>query len=442
MPSSFESHRPVLIIGAGLAGLSAAFHLKKTPCLIVEKETEVGGTARSVSVGGFTFDFTGHLLHLHNDYTRRLIQRLLKNNVYSCVRNTWIFSNDTYTRYPFQANTFGLPDPIIDECVLGFLDSFLNKASGPARYERLDFDSWCEGTFGQGISKHFMAPYNQKLYQTPLNKMTADWCGPFVPKPKLEEVIQGALTSHEGKFGYNTTFLYPKKGGIQVLAQSLARRVKNLAFKTTVVRLDWKKRRAWLSDGREIRYRSLINTIPLVEFLKLMPSLPREIDRARRRLKFASILCLNIGVKRPRISDVSWVYFPQDEFPFYRVGFPMNFTPHAVPRGCSSMYVEIPMNATHGRSKSDILKAVKKGLVKAGILKPRDKFLVTQFLPIRYAYVIYDRRRAQALPKIFKFLRANGIQSIGRYGAWKYSFMEEAILDGKKAAEWIESRAR
>jgi protoporphyrinogen oxidase len=117
----------------------------------------------------------------------------------------------------------------------------------------------------------------------------------------------------------------------------------------------------------------------------------------------------------------------------------MNFTPHVVPRGCSSMYVEVPLNLSKPFDRKKILASVRRGLIQAGILKPSDKIAVAQFIPIRYAYVIYNKERLKALKVIFDFFKRNNIQSIGRYGAWKYSFMEEAILDGKKAAEYIEA---
>jgi protoporphyrinogen oxidase len=120
----------------------------------------------------------------------------------------------------------------------------------------------------------------------------------------------------------------------------------------------------------------------------------------------------------------------------------MNFTPHVVPHGCSSMYVEVPIDVRRPFNKKKILSDVRRGLIDCGILKPSDKIPVAQFLPIRYAYVIYNRERPAALKTIFSFLKRNRVQSIGRYGAWKYSFMEEAILDGKKAAENITGHVR
>ncbi len=435
------SQRPVLILGGGLAGLSTAYHLKSRNNLVVEKSDEVGGTARSFSVNGFTFDITGHLLHLHSAYTKKLIPMLLKNQFYSCVRKAWIHSNGTDTKYPFQAYTRGLPQQVVDECVLGFIDAYMkNQENGRPPFK--DFKSWCLGIFGAGISKHFMIPYNEKLYQAKAERMSTDWCGPFVPMPKLSDVIRGAINDTEGNFGYNTTFLYPKKGGIQQLARAFANRLDGVYMNTSITKLDWKNKRATLSNGETVSYSHMVNTIPLLELLKLMGPLPANVRAAKDRLRFASILCVNLGVNRSKISDASWIYYPESKFPFYRVGFPMNFTPHAVPKGCSSMYVEVPQNAVKGDSNATLLKKIRIGLIEANVLKRTDKFRAVQFLPVKYAYVIYDHHRNQALKTIFSFLAQQKIQTIGRYGAWKYSFMEEAILDGKKAAENIINGSR
>lgn len=420
-----------------MAGTSTAYHLKRHPHVLIEKEETIGGTARSYKVGDFTFDITGHLLHLHKPYTKKLIRKLLGNNFYPCIRKAWIYSQNTYTRYPYQAFTNGLPEDVINDCVLGFLTADKKNRTTPTVRSKLNFHDWCNVTFGEGISRHFMIPYNEKLYQIKAKKLTTDWCGPFVPMPKLSEVIHGALEPQGKSFGYNTTFLYPKQGGIQSLANALAKNIQDIYLNTSVIQLDYKNKSAHLSSGETIRYSSLVNSIPLLELLNLMQDLPLSIQKDKHHLRYASILCVNLGVNRPRISDASWIYFPEKSFPFYRVGFPMNFTPHVVPSGCSSMYVEVPLSQSKGQSKAKILQAVRKGLIDAQILKPSDQFPVVQFIPVKYAYVIYDANRNKALENIFTFLKANDIQSIGRYGAWKYSFMEEAILDGKKAAETI-----
>lgn len=434
---------PVVVIGGGLAGISAARHLRY-PTVLCERENEVGGTARTYVVDGFTFDHTGHLLHLHNDYTKKLIRRLLKGNLHECVRNTWIHSHGADTRYPFQANLFGLPPAVIEECFIGLWEAKRAYGAEPLAADHpLDFQEWCDRLFGKGISKHFMTPYNRKLWNVPLEEMNAEWCGQFVPQPKLEDVLAGALTDQTKAFGYNATFLYPKRGGIQALPRALAEGLPDVRLGVSLEKLLWKERKAKFSDGKTLDYAHLVSTIPLPELLKRLQPFPEELREPLEKLRWTSVLCLNLGVKRPNISDKSWIYFPEKDFVFYRAGFPANFTPHAAPAGCSSMYVEVSHRPGQGYdsepARQGLFRQVREGLIRAGILKKTDEFPVVSFLPIRYAYVIYDQHRAPALSAVFEWLRKNAAaSSIGRYGAWKYSFMEEAILDGKQTAEEVQ----
>ncbi len=405
-----------------------------------EREKAVGGTARSYTVDGFTFDHTGHLLHLHNDYTRKLVRRLLRGNLRECRRNAWIHSHGVYTRYPFQANLYGLPAKVIEECFLGLWEAKQKFGADPLASPRpLNFREWCERLFGRGISRHFMIPYNRKLWTVPPEDMTPEWCGPFVPQPKLEDVLAGALTDHDKAFGYNASFLYPRRGGIQRLAESLAEGL-DVRLGVSLEKVFWKEKKARWGSGETLPYRHLVSTLPLPELLKRLEPFPEELREAFESLRWTSVLCLNLGVKRAEISDKSWIYFPEEKFPFYRAGFPMNFTPHAAPRGCSSMYIEVscrPGEMPLDRAaQAGLFRRVRRGLTACGLLKPSDKIPVASFLPIRYAYVIYDARRAAAVEKLLGWLKEKArVHSIGRYGAWKYSFMEEAVLDGKKTAE-------
>src|SRR5260221_9400160 len=109
-----------LILGGGMSGLSAAYHLNKAGdnnYLLVERSDEPGGLSRSFKQEGFVFDHTGHLLHFHKPGTRELIQNTLGVDLVEKQRSAWIYSHNTYTRYPFQANLFGLPESVIQECL-------------------------------------------------------------------------------------------------------------------------------------------------------------------------------------------------------------------------------------------------------------------------------------------------------------------------------------
>ncbi len=429
----------VLVLGGGLAGLSTAYHLNgssKLSSLIVEKNARPGGTAGTVEKDGFLFDHTGHLLHLHDPYGQKLILDLLGKNVAVHERRSWIYSHGVYTRYPFQANTYGLPQKVVDECLLGFLKTVHHPDRRPLS-SRPSFADWARRAFGEGICRHFMFPYNEKLWRTPLSEMTTEWQGRFVPKPKASEVLYGALVDQKKVFGYNATFRYPVRGGIQVLPDALAARLApgQLRLGCAVRSVDLEARVAVVAGLGEVAFERLVNTLPLVDFLDLAGPLPARVSAARRKLRYNTVYNLNLGVARPDMSDKHWVYFPEKAFPFYRVGYSSSFSPHLTPKGASSLYIEVARKAGERVDLDRLERQILDGLRACGILRPGDKLLARVWLPIKCGYVVYDFERTPAVETIFAHLRRKGVESIGRYGGWKYSFMEETILDGKKCAE-------
>jgi protoporphyrinogen oxidase len=424
-----------LVIGAGLSGLSFAHHWRKLggSALVVEKKDRAGGLAGSVSTPeGFTFDYTGHLLHLHDPYGKKLILNLLKGNVALHERSAWICSQRTLTRYPFQANTYGLPLRVVDDCVVGALKA---RRAAAHKKEPESFQDVALRTFGAGVCRHFMFPDNEKLWRTNLKRLGTDWQGRFIPRPSAEEVLYGALTDQKKFFGYNALFRYPVRGGAQALPDALAARVPEVTLGAGVRKVDLREKVAVVDGLGEVGYERLVNTMPLDSFLGLCDGLPDEVRQAGSRLRCNTVYNLNIGIGRANVSDKHWIYFPGREFMFYRAGFTSNFSPNMAPAGTSSMYIEIARRPGEPFKYAEAEKACVDGLRRAGILKFSDKLRSKIWLTIPCAYVVYDFERAPALAKIFPFLNASGVESIGRYGAWKYSFMEEAVLDGKRCAE-------
>lgn len=431
----------VLILGGGLAGLSAARHLGEAGVrsrLIVEAKDRAGGTAGSVHTDGFTFDYTGHLLHLHDPYGKKLILDLLGDNVAVHERRAWIYSQGAFTRYPFQANTRGLPPRIVADCVAGFLETVHRPRALP---KAADFLSWSRATFGEGVTRHFMRPYNEKLWRTSLSRLTTEWQGRFVPKPSPAEVVYGAFAEQNTLFGYNASFRYPVQGGIQVLPDAFAAALEPGVLRTgaPVEAVDLRERVAQVKGLGEVRYDRLVNTLPLCDFLDLASPLPPAVKAARAKLRWNTVWNLNLGVART-ITDKHWVYYPEKKYPFYRVGFSSNFSPHLAPAGHSAIYVEV---SRPGGAKVDVSKleaAVLKGLREAQVLRRDDELSAKVWMPVKVGYVVYDFARTPAVTAIFRFLAGRGVESIGRYGGWKYSFMEETILDGKRCAERLAGR--
>src|SRR3954470_2126901 len=117
-----ESVAPVVVIGAGPTGLSAAYHLGQDSILL-EQADRVGGWCRSIEDNGFTFDMAGHIMFSNDPYVHEMYQLLLGDNVHWQDREAWIYSKQVFTRYPFQGALYGLPPEVIKECIVGAIEA-------------------------------------------------------------------------------------------------------------------------------------------------------------------------------------------------------------------------------------------------------------------------------------------------------------------------------
>jgi len=428
----------LLIIGAGLSGLSAAYHLKKG-FLLFEKESKPGGMASSDVVKDFIFDKTGHLLHFRTEYVKDLLRILsIGSGLIKQRRSSWVFSKGTYTRYPFQVNTYKLPPAIIKDCLVKMARAGISPCG---RGDSSNFKEWILNNFGKGIARHFMFPYNRKLWKTPLDKIDIDWVDRFIPKTNFEQAVKGAVSDFKKNFGYNKNFYYPERGGIQEIANAFLSRIKkNVHFEREVVRINLKDRIVTLKSGEDLRFDRIISTIPLPELIGIVKDLPSALKNKLRQLRYVSIFNLNLGINKDRISDKHWVYFAEPGYIFYRVGFFSNISNAVTPGGMSSLYTEVSYNGskTHKVSPPHLKRRIIEDLKKAGILTEKDEIVAQKSYDIKYAYPVHDRNREGLVSGMKSFLGRYNIYSIGRYGSWRYMTMEECILEGKRTAEVIE----
>jgi protoporphyrinogen oxidase len=426
----------ILILGGGLTGLSAAWHLQDVrETLVLEREDRPGGLCRSFRQDGFTFDLTGHLLHLRRPEIRDLVLRLIPNEAFERIdRQARVFSHGVFTPYPFQVNTHGLPADVVAECLLGFIEAQRREPPGPGELDGMSFRQWALLTFGEGISRHFMIPYNEKLWLCDLDEMTCDWVSWSIPRPSLQDVVEGALGISRGTFGYNPSFLYPKRGGIEVLPAALAARVRSLRCREEVVSVDAGRRIARTRAGESIAWERLVSTLPLPRLLEMTTGLPAGAREAARALRHTAVVNINFGIDRVANTGMHWVYFPEKEFVFYRAGFPASLTPESAPPGCSSVSVEIAVRPGYGIDAESLCAQARAGLERAGLMRPGDRILTRAVFRIDPAYVVYDRARREALPALLGSLRDLGIHSAGRYGAWYYNSMEDSLAEGRDLA--------
>ena len=425
--------KKVVVIGAGLAGVSAAYHLQEYSPILFERESSIGGLCRSFNQDGFTFDCTGHLIHLKNAYVKELVARLLPDAFNSHERFAAIYSQSTMTPYPFQANTFGLPAEVVKECVVGFVETLQAPPNGGPK----NFYEWVLKTFGSGIAKHFMLPYNEKFWKQDLRSITADWVSWSIPKPSLDEVVNGALGLTNKGMGYNPRFIYPKTGGIECLPLALARPVRRVHLNETLESIDPKRKVVRMASGREEPYDSLITSLPLPETFRLLKDTPETLRYAASLLRAIGVFNINIGIDRPNVSDQHWIYYPEGQYIFSRVGFPMNFSTAVAPAGTSSMYIEITYQPGQKPNPEEAYARSIADLQRCGILRESDRILTRLDLDIKTAYIVFDEHRQTHLQSLIGYLESRDIHTAGRYGQWDYYSMEDSIRSGKTIAEKV-----
>lgn len=435
---------PVVILGAGLTGLSAAYHLPAdTPFLLVEKRAEVGGHARSHRESGHTFDVTGHWLHLRDDRTKALLSTLFEDGDWvEVARKTKIHARGAELEYPFQANLHGLPLEVVRDCLLGLIEAREAAARGERwATEPKTFEEYARARFGAGIAREFFVPYNTKLWGMHPDRLAPEWVRRFVPEPDAGQIIAGALGLAQTGLGYNATFSYPRAGGIDALPQAIAAAVRaradgQLHTSCALEELDPGARRVKVGGAADwLPYASLISTIPLPELIARTPSAPAEVREAASALRWVRWRYLDLATKAPVPADWHWVYVPEERFPFFRVGVYSNAVASMAPDGAASLYVELD-----DREAEPDLSAIAASLVEIGALRSVEDIRFARTRDVEYAYVVFDDAHGPATATIFAWLEQVGVRSCGRYGGWIYNSMEDSMLSGLAAAQWASGR--
>jgi len=420
-----EKKDKVVILGAVLTGLTAAQFLenpssggKAIKPFILEKQDIAGGLCRTEEKEGFSFDHTGHLLHFKkkDSIWKKFIEGELRIDLKKHSRAASIHIMNTLVPYPFQYHLAYLPKDEKEKCVRDYLKVY--KTGAPAG---ASFRQWAEHSFGRRMASLFFLPYNQKLWNFNLNKMSTDWMGRFVPGPDAGKILRGAEKKDPSQSaGYNASFYYPRSGGIGQLPAALAKG-KNIVFNASIKQIDFTAKKIFF-EGGNMAYDRLISTIPLPELLGYLKGAPQ--NAAAKKLKWTGVYNMNIAVKKNFSKLGHWIYFPHGKIPFYRIGFLSNFS--ALPDGFSTIYIESSYRSE--RKKTSGASVMKFFNIKS------DEIIVRKDIDIPYAYVIYDMAREKTLAGIQDFLSRCGIISTGRFGGWKYSTMEEAMQDGFDAA--------
>jgi protoporphyrinogen oxidase len=434
----------LLILGAGPTGLGAARRLQelgRKDWLLLEAGNQSGGLAASfVDAQGFTWDIGGHVQFSHYDYFDQAMDEFLgRDGWLHHERESWVWMRDRFIPYPFQNNIRRLPAEDLDRCLAGLVDIVPGHNARPA-----NFREWILATFGQGIADVFMFPYNAKVWACPLELMSAAWVGDRVAVTDIKRVLHNLVHAKDDvSWGPNNTFRFPLRGGTGAIWRACAERLPKdrLKFGTAVTSIDLDRHEATAANGETFKYGTLISTIPLTELIRLSgQSQFNELSKTGLLYSTSNIIGIGLSGSPPdHLRTKCWIYFPENNCPFYRVTVFSNYSPNNVPdiRKNWSLMAEVSESTHKPVDQTRLLDQTIEGLLAAQLIKRREDIVSTWKYRAGHGYPTPGLERNKALQEILPFFESRHVYSRGRFGLWKYevSNQDHSFMQGVEVVE-------
>ena len=418
-----------------MAGFGATHRLRAEGMrpVVYERSSYVGGhTASFVDAQGFLFDLGPHISFTKDPR----IQEFLADAVggeYEALQvkldNIW---RGLRLTHPVQLHLNGLPHDLIVEIIADFV-RHQDVAKGPINH----YEDWLVASYGRRFAELFPMTYTRKYHTTDASNMSTDWLGPCMYRPSLEELLRGALAPWNPEVHYITHFRYPKRGGFLSYLNQFSSWA-DIRVGHEVVAIDPTQRSLRFADGKTVGYDALVSSIPLPELIPMVVGAPNDVIAAAGRLACTTCVLVNVGIDRAELSEGQITYIYDEDIAFTRLSFPHMLSATNAPAGCGSIQAEVYFSAKYKpltMSTDQIIDRVIADLKKLGIVKESDRVLTRHASVVRYANVIFDLERADAVKLVHGYLDDVGIHYCGRYGDWGYMWTDESFISGERAAD-------
>ena len=430
----------VVILGAGPTGLGAAYRLKElghTNFHMYERSPYIGGLASSFKDSeGFTWDIGGHVMFSHYEYYDRLFEEMMGDEYQMNMRESWVRMYDRWVPYPFQNNVRYLPEEAAFECLAGLIEAQHTRDPKEAK----NFEEFIDAVFGEGIAKHFMTPYNFKVWAHPPKLMNKEWIGERVAVIDINRALKNVILKQDDfAWGPNKQFKFPLRGGTGEFYRRFGPVLEgHYTLCAEAMKIDLNRKEILFKDGDIVKYDKLITALPLDKLCKTMlrGEVPSSVVDKAGQLRHSSGYMVGIGIKQPCPSTKSWMYFAEANSPFYRVTYLSNYSPYMTPDKdqyysllCETSASEFkPVDGRH------IVDETIQGLINSGMIKEEDRkdIVSTWMYYADYSYPTPTVERDEILSKVIPWLEKHDIYSRGRFGMWKYEVAntDHSIMQG------------
>jgi protoporphyrinogen oxidase len=431
------------IIGAGPAGLAAAYSLAKLGhnVAVFDQDTQVGGLSKTLLHQGFRFDIGGHRFFTKSEEVQRLWQEILGDDFLVRPRLSRIYYRGRLFQYPLKPLN-ALRNLGVATSFAAFL-SYLRARLRPTRPER-SFEDWVSNRFGRKLYRIFFQTYSEKVWGIPCTELSADWAAQRIRNLNLGKAIFNALGLSRGKkvASLIDEFHYPRHGPGQMY-ENMAEKAKNLGadirLSTRAIGLGHRngriERLTTLSAGERTDHAvdRLISSMPLSDIPRIMdPQPPGEVLAAARGLQYRSILTVNLLVRQAEIVPDTWIYLHDAEVRAGRLQFYKNWSPEMVPEAAWSSigleYFAFEGDAFWSMNDAQLIELAKADLGKLNLV---DAAKVEGGFVARYAkaYPVYNEGYRRRVALLREYLESfQNMVCVGRYGQFRYNNMDHSIM--------------
>ena len=436
----------IIILGAGPTGLGAAYRLKElghTDFHMYDRLPYLGGLAASFTDdAGFTWDIGGHVMFSHYTYYDQVFDTLMGDDFQLNMRESWVRMFDRWVPYPFQNNIRYLPPQVTYECLSGLIEAQTQRDHTQAE----NFGQFIDAVFGDGIAEHFMRPYNFKVWAHSPEMMNKQWIGERVAVLDINRALKNVvLGTDDFGWGPNNQFKFPLFGGTGEFYRRFERPLAgHFTLEKTITSVDLDAKQVRFADGEVVDYDTLITTMPLDKFCNNIAGenggIPQAIRDAAAGLRHSGGHMVGVGLKQPCPSTKSWMYFPEDNCPFYRVTYLSNYSPHMTPDNDThySLLCETSYSKFKPVDRDTIVDDTIIGLVNAGLITDADRADIVDLWHFEadYSYPTPSVERDDILNRVVPWLEEKDVYSRGRFGIWKYevSNTDHSLMQGVELA--------
>jgi protoporphyrinogen oxidase len=452
-----QGSRKVVIIGAGPAGLTAAYQLCKAgvTSVVLERDATVGGLAKTVNYKDFRFDIGGHRFYTKAKAVEDIWREVLADEDFlRRKRLSRIYYNKRFFHYPLRASSMLFNLGFWNGCLI--LLSYLRARAFPEKSEH-NFEQWVTNRFGQRLYRIFFKSYTEKVWGIPCSEITADWATQRIKGLSLAVVVKDIFSRQPGndKGAVVKTLInefdYPRLGpGMmwETMAELVRGRGGVIRTGSQVERIHWNREAVEAveitNEGRKeiVSGTHFISSMPIRELVrKLSPAPPASVSEAADKLQYRDFLTVVLIVNRRDLFPDNWIYIHDPEVRVGRVQNFKNWSGDMVPnqdKTCLGLeYFCFEGDELWSMTDEELIELGKRELEKLGLIKSLD-VEEGKIVRVPKAYPVYDSTYRGSLEIVRRFFDAlSNLQLVGRNGMHKYNNQDHSMMTGLLAVKNI-----